>query len=299
MPNNTPLPESEPAATPSTPAARPPKKRSFIIAGITVGVLVAAGAVTAVVAVNNYNTETTRLCTVATTEHSQASKGVVAASVKDARAALESATDEAVKEAVPGAGDFSKVAAVEADPEKKVEPRAAAAELIEAVEAGVDRPSGKAAAVKCESREDASRIQSATSTLSTDAKKLQAATAELTTAVAEFSKAEKDRVAAEKKAAEAKAAAEKKAAEERAAAEAAEAAQAAAAQAAPAPVEQYYDPGYNTYTPGNSGGNYGGGSAPSAPPAPAPKAPAPGAGPEMPVAPSQGGDGVCFGNCYL
>lgn len=189
MPNNTPLPDSEPAASPHTPAARPPKKRSFMIAGITVGVLVAAGAVTAVVAVNNYNTETTRLCAVATTEHSKASKGVAAASVKDARAALESATDEAVKKSVPGADDFSKVAAVEADPEKKIEPRASAAELIEAVEAGVDRAPEKTAAVKCESREDASRIQSATAALDTDAKKLQVATAELTTAVAEFSKA--------------------------------------------------------------------------------------------------------------
>ena len=248
-----------------------------MIAGITAGVLVAAGAVTAVVAVNNYNTETTRLCTVATTEHSKASKGVIAASVEDARAALESATDEAVKKSVPGAGDFSKVAEVEADPEKKIEPRAAAAELIEAVEAGVDHTPENTAAVKCESREDASHIKSLTSTLNTDAKKLQVATAELTTAVAEFSKAEKDRVAAEKKAAEEKAAAEKKAAEERAAAEA------AASQAAPAPVEQYYDPGYNNYDPG-SGGYRGGGPA-ATPPVPAPPAPAPAPG---------GGDGGSY-----
>lgn len=270
-----------------------------MIAGITVGVLVAAGAVTAVVAVNNYNTETTRLCAVATTEHSKASKGVAAASVKDARAALESATDEAVKKSVPGADDFSKVAAVEADPEKKIEPRASAAELIEAVEAGVDRAPEKTAAVKCESREDASRIQSATAALDTDAKKLQVATAELTTAVAEFSKAEKERVTAEKKAAEAKAAGEKKAAEERAAAEAA--AQAAAAQAAPAPVEQYYDPGYNTYTPGNSGGGYTGGNAS---PAPSPQAfpnPGPSDGGTVVVPPSSDSLGGCPPgvNCYL
>lgn len=293
MLNNTSIPKGDPPPNLEAVGVRSRKKRAFYIAGICTGVLVAAGTAVAFFAVSSYNAETARLCTVATTEYSRIIENPVALNVEDARSVLESATDGSVQKAVPGAAQFSSVAGIEANPKTKVEARPSSKELIENVEIAIERIAEQPAQLKCETREDASRIHAAKNALSSSAKELRTATVELTTVVAEFKDAEKQRLEAEEKVA-----AEKKAAEEQAAAEEA---RIAAAQAAPEPSEQYYDSGYGDNTQGWLG--EGGGSAPVAPAPQPPTSTGPGNSGSYvppPPGPNRGDDGCLPGaNCYL
>lgn len=218
----------------------PKKSRKKIIAIVAAAALMVGGAVAAVIAKQSYDAETLAICETAASGHAKA--------VKSAQAAVQAADEalEAVKStALPdGAGTSADYAS-----------RTGAAELIESAAGPRDALKELAAeqVADCETRDDATGIDSSTEKMTDGSTSLDEAVLALADDFAVFQAEEAERIAAEKKAAE-EAAAAAAAEAERLAAE-----QAAADQAAQDSWSGGYDGGYSD--PGYSGGG-GGGSNP-------------------------------------
>ena len=245
--------------TTNTPA--PKRSKKALIAWIAAGALVLGGGATAaVIGVNSYNAETTRLCATANDAATQASKTANTAqgAAADALTAVEStelpdsagtstlyAERPAVEEipAQKAEGDQPEVKAVPARPRGQ--------EFIDEVKQAQSAltKAEKQLADICETRDDAQSITAQAEAVQKSAKALQSATKELADDFEVFQADEAARIAAEAAAAEAA----------RIAAEQA-AAEAAAAEAAAAAQYNEYDYSYDDYSGGDSGWSGGGGS---------------------------------------
>ena len=223
----------------------PSRKRTRFWALLIAAALVVSGGIAAVIGINAYSTETTRLCDAALAK-AETAHNVAQAAVSSADEALTAVESTELPDGATSTAYADRPAAEATD---DTEARPSGAALIEDVTSRSDSLALTTEPEQCGDREQAERLTLDSEAIVSDVDTLNEA---MTALLADFEQFQVDESA--------RIAAEKKAAEEAAAAEAARvAAEQAAAEEAARQAEQSYSGG--DYTGGSSGGggNSGGG----------------------------------------